>query len=457
MLSIILLGTFISLGSAQCDTVETGYQCDTSISHNWGNYAPYFSVPSTISADTPAGCSISFVNLLSRHGARFPTTSKTTEYEELFEQIHANTTSYSAEYDFIKNYTYDLGANDLTAFGQQEMIHSGIKFYERYKTLTTLYTPFFRSSSDDRVVESAQNFSQGFHQARGSIDPNYPYPILLISEDDGQNNTLYAQLCTNYEDGPDSDIANDAEDTWRDVWISEVKTRVNDNLIDASLSKSQIIYLMDQCPFNTIANVNGTISSFCGLFNEMEWENYNYYRSLSKWYADLQGNPLGPTQGVGFAAELIARMTNNRNYVTDANSYTSINHTLDYFSTTFPLGPDLVHPLYADFSHDDDLGSIFAALGLYNSTANLSNITLETTTQTNGYSAGWTVPFAARAYFEKMVCLSEVEELVRVVINDRVVPLQNCDADSLGRCTLSKFVASQSFVTGGGLWGQCFD
>jgi hypothetical protein len=179
--------------AAQCDTVNTGYQCDTDISHNWGNYAPYFSVPSDISNETPVGCTISFVNLLSRHGARFPTTSKTTDYEDLFEQIHSQTTSYSEAYEFIKNYTYDLGANDLTAFGQKEMINSGVKFFDRYKTLTELYTPFFRSSSDGRVVESAQNFSQGFHKARGPIDPSYPYPILVISEDDGQNNALYAQ------------------------------------------------------------------------------------------------------------------------------------------------------------------------------------------------------------------------------------------------------------------------
>jgi hypothetical protein len=264
-------------------------------------------------------------------------------------------------------------------------------------------------------------------------------------------------VCTNYEDGPDSEISNDAEDTWRDVWISDPRTRVNDNLIGASLSISQIIYLMDQCPFNTIATLNGTLSPFCNLFNETEWTYYNHYRSLSKWYSDLQGNPLGPTQGVGFVAELIARMTNDRKYVTDAQSHTSINHTLDDFQTTFPLGTDLEYPLYADFSHDDDLSSIFAALGLYNGTTNLSNTTLETTTQTNGYSAGYTVPFGARAYFEKMVCVGEVEELVRAVINDRVVPLQGCDADDLGRCTLSKFVESQSFVTEGGLWGQCFD
>ncbi|TVY60833.1 3-phytase A, partial [Lachnellula suecica] len=386
ILSPLLVASSASTVAAQCDTVETGYQCDTDISHNWGNYAPYFSIPSNISNETPPGCTISFVNLLSRHGARFPTTSKTTDYEELFEQIDSDTTSYSAAYAFIKNYTYSLGANDLTAFGQQEMINSGIKFYGRYKALTELYTPFFRSSSDGRVVGSAQNFSQGFHQARGAVDPTYPYPIEVISEDSGQNNTLYAQLCTNYEDGPDSDISDDAEDTWRDVWIADVKTRVNDNLVGASLSKSQIIYLMDQCPFNTISHPAGTLSPFCALFNTTEWTSYAYYRTLSKWR--------------GFAAELLARMTSNLTYVTSKNSYTSINHTLDSSAAAFPLGP--AYPLYADFSHDDDLSSIFAALGLYNGTKDLSNTTLESTSQTGGYSVGWTVPFAARAYFEKM-------------------------------------------------------
>ncbi|KAF2766985.1 phosphoglycerate mutase-like protein [Teratosphaeria nubilosa] len=401
-----------------------------------------------------AWSSFSFVNLLSRHGARFPTTSKTEDYQDLIGQIQNQTTSYSSEFAFVQNYTYDLGANRLTSFGQQEMINSGIKFYDRYTALAKKHTPYFCASGDSRVVESARNFSQGFHHARGGSDKTYPYPIEIISESAGSNSTLYAQLCTNYEDGPDSDINKDARKTWRDQWIKPVRTRVNDNLVGADLSKDQIIYLMDLCPFESIATTNGTISQFCSLFNETEWTYYDYYYSLDKWYEDLQGNPLGPTQGVGYGNELLARMTSNRTYVTAARSYTSVNHTLDDSQATFPLSSK--HPLYADFTHDDDISFIFAALGLYNATADLSNTTLETTSQTNGYSAAWTVLVGARAYFEKMVCSGEDEELVRAIVNDRVVPLQNCGAESLGRCTLSKFVASQTFVTTGGLWSQCF-
>lgn len=75
---------------------------------------------------------------------------------------------------------------------------------------------------------------------------------------------------------------------------------------------------------------------------------------------------------------------------------------------------------------------------------------------TKGYSASWTVPFAARAYFEKMSCVGAGEELVRVVVNDRVVPLEICGGDELGRCGLSSFVESLSFAREGGDWGECF-
>jgi hypothetical protein len=55
-----------------------------------------------------------------------------------------------------------------------------------------------------------------------------------------------------------------------------------------------------------------------------------------------------------------------------------------------------------------------------------------------------------------MACSGIEEELVRVIVNDRVIPLQNCGADKLGRCTLSRFVDSLTFAVNGGKWDQCF-
>jgi hypothetical protein len=106
-----------------------------------------------------------------------------------------------AIFAFLANYTYTLGADQLTLFGQQEMVASGITFYKRYQNLTKDFTPFFRSSGEARVVESAENFTQGVHQSKdadnsANCDDNYPYPILIISEAPGVNNTLSHSLCT---------------------------------------------------------------------------------------------------------------------------------------------------------------------------------------------------------------------------------------------------------------------
>lgn len=110
--------------------------------------------------------------------------------------------------------------------------------------------------------------------------------------------------------------------------------------------------------------------------------------------------------------------------------------------------------------------SIFAALGLYNTTGTVSNTTVASAAQLKGYSAAWTVPFAGRMYFEKLTCTAgngygyaaankqQKVQKVRAIVNDRVVPLQGCGADGYGMCTLDAFVESQSFSQELGLWNQ---
>ncbi|KAH6673628.1 histidine phosphatase superfamily [Halenospora varia] len=439
---------------SNCDSVDVGYQCQPEISHYWGQYSPYFSVPSEISSEVPDGCQITFAQILSRHAARDPTSGKTKSYNSTINRIHANAKSYTGDYAFIKDYQYTLGADQLTSFGQQQMINSGEKFYSRYRTLALHTIPFIRSSGQDRVVESALNWTQGYHSSRAQDNPananeGYPYPMVIISEDAGFNNSLSHSLCTEFEDGAFSDHGDDAQAAWAAVFTPAITARLNENLPGVNFTMDETIYMMDMCPFNTVADSAGAISAFCALFTESEWNAYDYYQSLGKYYGYGWGNPLGATQGVGFANELIARLTN-----TPVNDHTSTNSTLDSSRKTFPLGGST--SLYADFSHDNDMTSIFMALGLYNRTRPLLNTTIEDVQDTNGYSAAWTVPFAARAYFEKMVCLDDDEEMVRVIVNDRVLPLEACQAGKLGQCSVSAFVDMLSFPRDGGNWDKCF-
>lgn len=436
-----------------CDTVFHGYECRRNISRYWGQYSPYSSIPSEISDEIFIQCPITFAQILSRHGARDPTLDKTAVYHATIQKIRANVKDFPGKYAFLANYEYTLGADQLTTFGQQELVNSGLKFYERYKTLAQEFVPFVRSSGQERVVESARNWTQGFRTGRRASEKGkhgnmaYPHVDVIIPEGEGMNNTLNHDLCTEFESGPVSTIAGEAQSEWANIFASPIQSRLNADLAGANLSIAETIYMMDLCPFNTVASPMGEISAFCDLFGEKEWHQYNYYETLGKYYGYSHGNPLGPTQGVGFVNELIARMTGSK-----VHDDTTTNHTLDDNPETFPLA----RHLYADFSHDNDMMGIFSAFGFYNDTSRLPNTTIVEAPDADGFSASWILPFASRAYFEKMKCPGNNSELVRVLINDRALPLTQCNGDEFGRCTLPAFIDSLSFAEMGGHWDQCF-
>ena len=430
-----------------CDSADLGYICLPVISRSWGQYSPYFKVPSAISSDVPARCYVTFVNVLSRHGARDPTQGKSSSYAQTIEKIKKNVPIFKGDYAFLADYEYKLGSDQLTPFGELEMIYSGMDFYNRYKALAENASPFIRASGQQRVVDSAERFSQGFHIAKLAAgtanDSTYPYDILTISEDKGSNNTLNHGLCAKFEA---STLSRISQNKFLSTFIPNLTIRLNTDLSNANLTDEESISLMDLCPFETVTAANGRPSPFCKLFTEKEWKQYDYYQTLGKYYGYGPGSPLGPTQGVGFTNELIARLTGNA--VVD---HTSVNQTLDANLTTFPLGKSL----YADFGHDNDMTAIFAAMGLYISTPSLSETEPMTVEEMSGYSAARTVPFSARAFFEKMECEGANEAFVRVLVNGRVLPLEICGGDELGRCPLTKFVESLSFAQAGGRWDQC--
>ncbi|KAF1998383.1 acid phosphatase [Amniculicola lignicola CBS 123094] len=435
----------ILTANKSCDTIDDGFRCTPKVSHFWGQYALWFSVPSDVHVAPPKGCSATFANVLSRHGGRDPTAGKSALYALLIADIHNTAKQYPGQFAFLKDYEYTLGADQLTDVGRQEMVNSGAHFFRRYSDLAASNPPFVRSAGQDRVIESANKWLVGLAQASKQSTP--ASISVIIPEGPKWNNTLSHDTCPALEGGPLRRVGYVAQSTFAGIFIPPIQKRVNGNL-GTSLTAGSIISLMDLCPFSTVAHPNGKVSPFCDLFTEEEWHEYDYYQSLGKWYGFGTGNPLGATQGVGYVNELIARLTDS-----PVKDETNTNTTLNGDSTQFPLGKKV----YADFSHDNDMSQVYAALGLYNNTKALSNETIEGTESTNGFSAAWTVPFAGRMYVEKLSCKEEAkEEYVRIIMNDRVMPLEFCGGDSYGRCTLSNFVKSQQFAREGGRWSECF-
>lgn len=384
---------------------------------------------------------MTFAQVLSRHGARDPTAYKTGIYNDTIAELKRNVTEYGERYAFLRDFEYTLGADQLTQLGIGQMVEQGRTMASRYPGLAGDEGPFIRASGQERVIDSAVHFAAGFREAEGG--PDLVDGIVIVPEGPGTNNTLDHGLCTVFEEGSRGDTERDV---WADVFTAPIVARLNANLAGAKISRDDAIVLMDLCPFVTVADPEGKPAEFCGLFSADEWRSYDYYQSLGKFYGYAGGNPLGPTQGVGFVNELVARMTGE-----PVRDETSTNRTMDGDPETFPLG----RRLYADFSHDNTMVSIYAALGLYDVDGGLPTGERTDPGEAGGFSASWTVPFAGRMVVEKMRCGGE-EELVRILVNDRVVVPGGCRADELGRCGLGEFVGGLGFAREGGRWEECF-
>ena len=164
------------------------------------------------------------------------------------------------------------------------------------------------------------------------------------------------------------------------------------------------------------------------------------------------GQELGPVQGVGYINELIARLTGQ-----PVRDSTQTNHTLDSSNETFPLD----RTVYADFSHDNQMISIYSAMGLFRPAQPLSTTNPD---PRRTWRSSLLVPFAAKLVTERLECAGrggaerEKEQFVRILVDDALQPLTFCGAGSDGLCSVDAFVESQGFVrsNGGGLFQNCF-
>lgn len=149
------------------------------------------------------------------------------------------------------------------------------------------------------------------------------------------------------------------------------------------------------------------------------------------------GQKLGRVQGVGYVNELIARLTNS-----PVHDETQTNRTLDSNPATFPLN----RSIYADFSHDDQIVAIYAALGLFNISTPLDPTKPD---PNRGWRASEIIPFSSRMVVERLSCRQGPS--IRIFVNDEIQPLSFCGANPKdGVCTLGAFVQSQSYARNNG-------
>ncbi|KAG0702011.1 histidine phosphatase superfamily [Suillus ampliporus] len=407
------------------------------VMRHWGNLAPMYSVESFGLPDTspviPEGCGLNAVHLLMRHGARYP--APDSGYAQFAAAIHSaasnKSVSVTGDLEFLATWTYKLGEATLTPFGREALFRNGVAFRYRYGELLNGFTdlPVFRTTSEDRMVDSALNFAAGFFDVR-TYQTDYHQEIII--EALNFNNSLAPwNVCPNANTDDIGFFGVIQGSKWANVYLQGALSRLQPMIQGSNLTISDLIIMQEMCAYETVAL---GFSKFCDLFTEEEWEGYEYYSDF--WYDGGPGNPAAAAQGLGYIQELVARLTQTP--ITVWNS--STNSTLDSSKITFPLD----QPIYVDATHDIVIVNIVTALNLTSLAAN-GPLPTDHIPLNRSYIVSQIAPYASQLVTQVLSCpASGVPSHVRLILNDGVVPLtgiHGCTENADGLCALPSFIS----------------
>ncbi|PHH75259.1 hypothetical protein CDD80_2505 [Ophiocordyceps camponoti-rufipedis] len=416
---------------------------DENIFRLMGHLSPYAPAPGfgVEEYPLPEGAEIIQVQMLSRHGSRYPGTDS--EVEQLAQRLGNASAEFNTEgpLAFLKNWKYQLGLEMLVSNGRKELFNSGILHSYMYGAMYNIGSKIIARTTANRMLKSAENWLSGFFGLEWTKNAT----IEVIIDDTGFNNSLSgANNCPN---ALPQTVGKAAAAVWMDKYLQNAVARFQNMTEGFNWTIQDVYAAQSMCPYETVALGS---SKFCDLFTYEEWKGYNYAVNLYFAGSAAFNSPTGRAMGLGYQQEMVARLQNH----TLGYSGSQINVTLDNNTETFPLN----QTLYFDFSHDTTIVAALTAMGLVQ-----FNETLPETGPPP--EKGWfvvsnMVPFGARFDLEVIRTPRPVSaardgyveggetRYVHLVLNQRTVPLgksfPECDAQRKdGWCELGVFLKVQ--------------
>ncbi|KZF19204.1 phosphoglycerate mutase-like protein [Xylona heveae TC161] len=295
----------------------------------------------------PAGANITQVNVLHRHGSRYPTSSNiVAKLGSALGKAHINATGALS---FLNSWKYSLGAEILVPVGRQEMFDSGVLHYYQYAHLYDTNTKIIaRTPTQDRMTKSAEYFLAGFFGQEWTNNAT----IEVIIENSGFNNSLAGGKNCKNSNGDVSALGDDATAQWYNIYLANATARFNSMTSGYNWTADDTYAAQTLCPYETVAL---GFSKWCDLFTYEEWQGFEYSLDLNFNGDDGFASPTGRAVGIAYVEEFLARL---QHHVLSTPEGTA-NITLDNNTATFPIN----QTLNFDFSHDTNIFSILTAFG----------------------------------------------------------------------------------------------
>ncbi|CAK9440213.1 uncharacterized protein LODBEIA_P43130 [Lodderomyces beijingensis] len=366
-----------------------------------------------IDTSIPQGCSLEQVQLLSRHGERYPTSGSGKKMEEVYEKIKKYNGTLKGDLTFFNDYTFFVhdkkyygletttSNSEGTYAGTTNELRHGAVFRAKYGSLyeknSTL--PVFTSNSN-RVHESSKYFARGFLGDEYEEGKTVVFNILSEEAKSGLNSLTPRHSCPNNNDSTNDHVVAEYDTKSYLKPIVDRLTKPNPGL---NLTTSDVENMFPWCAYEI--NVNGS-SQVCDLFTNEEFIKNSYASDLSSYYSNGPGN-----------------------------NYTRlIGSVLLNASLALLKDESAQNKIWLSFSHDTDLENYHSALGLIKPKEDLPTSYIPFP---HNYLHSAIVPQGARIYTEKFKCGKD--SFVRYVINDAVIPIESCASGPGFSCKFDDF------------------
>ncbi|KAK9473659.1 acid phosphatase [Dipodascopsis tothii] len=409
---LVLIAGLLTSASAQAykeKPYSQEFYDSYSVLKHYGGNGPYSNNPGVgISRDPPSNCEVDQVMLLSRHGERFPDPSNGAAMEAALAKVTGTNKTLTGSLAFVADWEYFVPGESWYAQetwtgpynGLADLYQRGNNYRNRYGHLWdgASIVPIF-SSGYERIINSARAFGQGF------LGYNYTESAALniISESNTQGADSLTPSCYTNADSKCTELTN----VMPIFYDTAARLNAENGL---NLNVSNIYSLMQMAAFELNARKD---SPWIHVFTEDEWYAYGYTQDLQYYHCYGPGSNTTNPVGAVYA-----------------------NATL----TLLNQGPKKAGSMFWNFCHDTNITPVLSAMGISVPTKSLP---LDQVPVPHQYRSGDLVPMGGHLVLERMTCKAtttyEAGTYVRVVVNEAVIPIDDCQTGPGYSCGLNNY------------------
>ncbi|XP_066913759.1 multiple inositol polyphosphate phosphatase 1-like [Clytia hemisphaerica] len=240
-------------------------------------------------------CIVKQINMVHRHGHRYPSGGDTTKFKQLSDKINTGRVAPGLNFTLPWYSPFEMKQKSmLTRTGEKELYGIGQRIKKRFPDLLKAeYSPvtqYFMSSNKVRTIHSANSIASGLFDGNGALGGGRIQPIAIdVSPKDPNDRLLrFYDACPKYIRNIDDKNETIIEylKFQKGAEVQEVKKKVEQklNLKDLSFTNLEMIYV--GCAYQ-LGMFDGTLESgFCALLEKEDRQVFEYASDLEKFYTE---------------------------------------------------------------------------------------------------------------------------------------------------------------------------